>query len=301
MSRQWLSDWRSSSGTAEARPILVGHSMGGIVSRDFLEVLEGWRDTRALITFGTPYRGSLNALDYLASGMRKGPAGIVDLSDLIRSLTSVYQLLPVYKCFDPGDGTLILVGEAGSIPGLDAAKAASAFPNSVVFNFACYSGGTPSHSDSNHWVPQFRLDNYVPDRAFVSALHRALLAHPAGPLAAVGHVEPAWAYGFTNPADPNDVVRDQALDVEWGQRMRPFKAFVERMTAGGTVGYAMEIFGYLYNELGNQIAGMINRYLRDRQANPELKDEVRRMAIRWISRNDYQHYVVFGDPAVRIA
>ena len=42
-------------------------SMGGLVSRYFLEVLEGWRDARALLTFGTPYRGSLNALDALAS------------------------------------------------------------------------------------------------------------------------------------------------------------------------------------------------------------------------------------------
>jgi pimeloyl-ACP methyl ester carboxylesterase len=37
--------------------ILVGHSMGGLVARYFLECLEGWRDTRRLVTFGTPYRG----------------------------------------------------------------------------------------------------------------------------------------------------------------------------------------------------------------------------------------------------
>lgn len=126
MSRQWLRDWRASSGNVGAKLILVGHSMGGIVARYFLEVLDGWRDARALITFGTPYRGALNALDYLANGMKKGPAGIVDLSGLIRSLTSVYQLLPIYECFDPGDGTLVRVGETGAIPGVDAPKAAAA-------------------------------------------------------------------------------------------------------------------------------------------------------------------------------
>src|SRR4029434_11089128 len=31
----------------------------------------GWRDCRALITFGTPYRGSANALNYLANGYKK--------------------------------------------------------------------------------------------------------------------------------------------------------------------------------------------------------------------------------------
>ncbi|OFX26955.1 MAG: hypothetical protein A2Z07_10270 [Armatimonadetes bacterium RBG_16_67_12] len=187
------------------------------------------------------------------------------------------------------------------ITGAGVTKVASAFTNSVVFNFACYSGGTPSHSDFNHWVPQYRMDRYIPDRAFISALHRELLAHPAGPLVAIGHVEPAWAYGFTNPNDANDVVRDPKLDADWGERMRPFRTFVDRIAGGGTVGYAMEMFGYLYDRLGNQIAGRINRFLRDGQTTTDLGEELRRMAIQWVSRNDYQNYVVFGDPAVRVA
>ena len=55
---RWLWEWRRES--PEAKLILVGHSMGGLVARYFLECLEGWRDTRQLVTFGTPYRGSLN-------------------------------------------------------------------------------------------------------------------------------------------------------------------------------------------------------------------------------------------------
>jgi len=56
-SRRWLHRWRESSGNVHAKLILIAHSMGGLVARYFLEVLEGWRDTKALITFGTPYRG----------------------------------------------------------------------------------------------------------------------------------------------------------------------------------------------------------------------------------------------------
>ena len=41
----------------DAKLILIGHSMGGLVARYFLECLDGWRDTRMLITFGTPHRG----------------------------------------------------------------------------------------------------------------------------------------------------------------------------------------------------------------------------------------------------
>jgi pimeloyl-ACP methyl ester carboxylesterase len=97
--RGWLRQWREESGNDAAKLVLVGHSMGGIVARLFLELHEGWRDTRRLITFGTPYSGSVNALDFLANGFRKGWGPFtVDLSDTIRSFTSVYQLLPSYRC-----------------------------------------------------------------------------------------------------------------------------------------------------------------------------------------------------------
>ena len=72
LGRQWLNDWRQASGNHQAKLIFVAHSMGGLVARYFLEVLGGWKDARALISFGTPYRGSLNALGYLANGFAKG-------------------------------------------------------------------------------------------------------------------------------------------------------------------------------------------------------------------------------------
>lgn len=65
--------------------------------RDYLD-MEGWRNCKMLISFGTPYRGSVKALNYLFNGYKLGPT---DLSPLFRSCTSVYQLLPTYamcKC-----------------------------------------------------------------------------------------------------------------------------------------------------------------------------------------------------------
>jgi pimeloyl-ACP methyl ester carboxylesterase len=119
----WLAAWRQASGNPAAKLILIGHSMGGLVSRYYLECMEGWRDTRTLVTFGTPYRGSLNALDGLANGISKGP---LDLSTVTRQFTALYQLLPIYECYDAGDGSLVRVGETRGIPNVDAAKAASA-------------------------------------------------------------------------------------------------------------------------------------------------------------------------------
>jgi pimeloyl-ACP methyl ester carboxylesterase len=110
----------------DAKLILIGHSMGGLVARYFLECLDGWKDTRALITFGTPHRGSMNAVGFLVNGFVKklGPLKVADLTALLRSLTAVYQLLPIYPCVDAGGG-LQRVAEV-DLPGVDRARATSA-------------------------------------------------------------------------------------------------------------------------------------------------------------------------------
>lgn len=127
-SHGWLTAWRERSGNHDARLVIVAHSMGGLVARYFLEPLDGWASTRMLLTFGTPYRGSLNALEFIANGMRKrlGPIRLADLSRLLRSFDSVYQLLPVYPCVDTGDDRMLRVTETTGIPNLDPARAAAA-------------------------------------------------------------------------------------------------------------------------------------------------------------------------------
>lgn len=125
---QWLHAWRTQhGGPADAKLVLVAHSMGGIVSRYFLECLGGWKHTRALITFGTPYRGSLMALQALSLGFRKnlGPVNLIDLSDMVRSFPSAYQLLPIYPCVARADGSRVRPGEAKDIPNLDPERAAA--------------------------------------------------------------------------------------------------------------------------------------------------------------------------------
>ena len=94
----WLENGRRRH--PDARLILIGHSMGGLVARYFLEVLQGWKHTKTLITLGTPYRGSVKALDFLVNGLRKtiGPVTLLDLTKLVHSFPSVYQLLPIYPC-----------------------------------------------------------------------------------------------------------------------------------------------------------------------------------------------------------
>jgi pimeloyl-ACP methyl ester carboxylesterase len=127
--KERLPEWRKYSGNSQARVIFLAHSMGGLVARHYLEVLEGWRNCRALITFGTPYRGSLNALDFLANGYKKL---FVDLTDVMRSFPSIHQLLPIYKVLRV-DGKYVRVAETSRVPGVDEtlAKDALAFHREI--------------------------------------------------------------------------------------------------------------------------------------------------------------------------
>ncbi len=120
--RTWLDDWRRSSNNCDARLILVAHSMGGLVSRYFLEVDGGWRDARALITLGTPFRGSLNALIGLSNGLAipfLGAEAARRMAEVMRGFPSVYQLLPRYPCVDLGDGEARRIEDIQALPGLD--------------------------------------------------------------------------------------------------------------------------------------------------------------------------------------
>ncbi|MEU6883370.1 hypothetical protein [Streptomyces sp. NPDC046712] len=118
LSRRWLEDWRRSSGNDDAQLVLIGHSMGGLVARYFVEALGGWKDTRAVVTFGTPYYGSLNAVEFLANGFTKriGPFEH-DLTRMLRSLTAMHQLVPVYKCVYGPDGAAPLTPVKAGLPG----------------------------------------------------------------------------------------------------------------------------------------------------------------------------------------
>ncbi len=117
-----LPRWRAHSGAADAQVIIIGHSMGGLVGRAYVELLGGWRETLALITIGTPHRGALGTINTLSRGL---PTPLVDLTAMVRSLTSVYQLLPTYRVVQLADGTFERVASL-DLPGIVRARATAA-------------------------------------------------------------------------------------------------------------------------------------------------------------------------------
>jgi pimeloyl-ACP methyl ester carboxylesterase len=143
-----LHRWQNFSQNPHARVIFLAHSMGGLVARYYLEVLDGWRSCRALITFGTPYRGSLNALDFLANGYRKL---FVNLTEVMRSFPSVHQLLPIYRALQV-DGEYVRVTETDDVPGIDPALARDA----LAFHREIEAKVTEHRSDD-----MYRRDGYA--------------------------------------------------------------------------------------------------------------------------------------------
>jgi pimeloyl-ACP methyl ester carboxylesterase len=120
-----LERFRSQTGRADAKVVFIGHSMGGLVARYYVDVLGGHENTAKVITLGTPHRGALNALVSLVNGVRKGfgPIGI-DLTELARSLPALYQLLPEYACIESDHG-LVKTTET-TLPDLDEKMVADA-------------------------------------------------------------------------------------------------------------------------------------------------------------------------------
>jgi DNA/RNA endonuclease G (NUC1) len=151
----------------------------------------------------------------------------------------------------------------------------------ISFHFACYGAGTPKLDDFAH--QSFRPPTAIAPQAFVAALPRRLLGHPGGgALAVVGHVERAWGCSIT-----------------WkdaGPQIQAFDAVMHALMDGVPVGFALESINQRYADLSSSLCAELLR-IRDTRMTP---DEYL-LAMQWTANNDARSYVIFGDPAARLA
>lgn len=122
--------WLKARSDPKAKLVILAHSMGGLVARFFIEVLGGWKVTRRLFTIGTPHRGSLDVLDFLVNGYRPVMWGVElpeleVFTQLVRSFTSTYQLLPTYPCYEVAPGKMQRASEIVGVGGLVSERAAA--------------------------------------------------------------------------------------------------------------------------------------------------------------------------------
>ncbi|SOD91460.1 hypothetical protein [Streptomyces sp. Ag109_G2-15] len=129
--QRWSEERRAAGDEEEPRVVFVCHSMGGLVTRYYLEVLGGRETARSLVTIGTPYSGAVKAVRILTgtlSGRKLLGIGTRLREALVtaaRTMPSVHQLLPTYQCVtDHAAGTRL---DAVPLPDLDSAMVDDAF------------------------------------------------------------------------------------------------------------------------------------------------------------------------------
>jgi hypothetical protein len=165
-----LTRWQRHSSNDQAKVVFLCHSMGGLVARWYIDILDGHKHTRKLITIGTPYQGAPRAIDALVNGVRKGLWPLeVDLTAMVRSFPSVYQLLPTYPCVDPGSGTPIPPAEL-ALPNLDPAmltlvQDAAAFHSELRAESAKNAGRYPIYALKGHLQPTLQIARLQADQA----------------------------------------------------------------------------------------------------------------------------------------
>jgi hypothetical protein len=126
-----LGTWRA--GHAEARAVIVAHSMGGLLARHVAAIPGAAQLIRRVVTLGTPFYGAAKAAVLLSSG-EGGPLPLpkARLRDLARTLPGLYDLLPTYRCVDTGGDARRL--EPSDVAGFggDAELAAEALARSAL-------------------------------------------------------------------------------------------------------------------------------------------------------------------------
>ena len=107
--RKHLERWRQATGWSDARATLVCHSMGGLVGDYFVKKLGGHEVVRKLVTYGTPFDGSLKALRALDPATSSHGGSVRRrLARVAKTFPSMAELLPQYPFADDGSDTRTL-------------------------------------------------------------------------------------------------------------------------------------------------------------------------------------------------
>ncbi len=172
----------------------------------------------------------------------------------------------------------------------------------IWFYLACYGAGTPARSAFTTWLKalaeQGALGRDAAEEAlsglpmegtapFVAAMPKAALANEDGPLAMIGHIDMAWSASFAD-----------AQSGENRQTMRFFGA-LRALVEGRRVGIAHGELSRFFLDTSVALSDMYEEEKQGAAALDERERELRKAQL-WMRRHDLGHYVLLGDPAVRL-
>jgi hypothetical protein len=150
---------------------------------------------------------------------------------------------------------------------------------SVIFHFACYSGGTPALDEFGSDQMPYRRT--LAPRPFIARLPTKILSQPGGgALAVVAHIDRAWGYSF---------LWEPGLS-----QIGVFASMLKRLIDGHPLGSAMEPFSSRYSELAADLGSELKALRRGKLINHK------RLASLWTAQSDARSYIVLGDPAITL-
>jgi hypothetical protein len=172
----------------------------------------------------------------------------------------------------------------GELPGSSIAFA----EGGLIFQFACFGYGTPKASGYSHWWSE--IDAYKAPFEIVSALPKAVVAHPRGPLGYIGHADYAVLHSFTDASDPGSGPRDALAP-----RMAGFRTSLDNALHAQPLGVVLD-------GMGRQLS-LLNQGLTDAWDRAHAAGGVpgadADLVDKFIRRNDARYYFLLGDPAAR--
>jgi hypothetical protein len=228
-----LERWRHQTQNKDAKLIFLCHSMGGLIARSFLENLGGRDVARKLVTIGTPYQGSVNALSALVNGTSLGLGQVgMAIDELVRSFPSAYQLLPTYSCLDVGDGQL------RELAGID-------LPNVDALNISeglAFHKRVASAVETNPRYQTFAIKG-VDQPTAQSAVLRS------------GKVEPVFSHKGTNYAGDGTVPRPSSHPPEWPNDLPSIFLSQMHPMLQSADSVLTQLFGVLTDQLGKFMGG----------------------------------------------
>lgn len=149
----------------------------------------------------------------------------------------------------------------------------------IAVHFACFGGGTPE--EDGFWEGPLGRPPRIAPYPFLARLPQRLLSHPGGgALAVISHTDRAWTTSFS-----------------WSEQAQPqiFENLLCRLLKGFPVGSAMEYVNQRHAELSVQVS----HHWEDRRSMVPVSREL--LSRVWRANSDARNFVVFGDPAVRLA